>query len=104
MALPVFLTGLVLLWLPSLALRRGWRWAFPVSLSVAALAWLPLLAQTVARAGFILRHGGMDCAGCEGSPMAFLMNMVFEQWFFLPLSAVLLAGVAHLRQARRMRP
>lgn len=37
-----------------------------------------LLVQLVRRLGFIIRHGGMDCATCDGSPMAFLVAMVFE--------------------------
>lgn len=96
-----FPVALLVVWLPTVALRKPWRWAFAFSLGLAVLVWVPLLAQTVARIRFILRHGGMDCFDCEGSPLAFLMGMVLEQWAFLPLSAVVWAGLAHILRQRR---
>ena len=92
----ILATVFALLWLPSVALRQNWRGAFAISWGMAALAWFPLLLQTGRRVVFMVRHRGMDCASCDGSPMAFLMGMVVEQWFFLPLSAILICG------ARRM--
>lgn len=62
----------------------GWR-AMKVKIFCAGAALvllsplaLLLLVRLVRRLGFIIRHGGMDCATCDGAPMAFLVAMVFE--------------------------
>ena len=97
-------SALALIAVSAWALHRQWRHAFACSMALAALLWLPLAWQTSQRIAFMLRHGGMDCASCEASPLAFLIGLVFEQWFFLPLTAVLLTGARHIWYLRRSEP
>ena len=55
-----------------------------------ALVWAFTIFQRVA---FVLREGGMERADGYGSPLAFLLNIVYEAWCF-GLPAVLIAIVA----------
>jgi hypothetical protein len=43
----------------------------------AALSFV-LVAQSIRRIAFIIEHGGMDCATCDGSPVAFLIGWGVE--------------------------
>lgn len=96
----LFSAALVLMGCVAWAVYRQWRFAFAGSLALAALLWLPLALQTLSRIAFMLKHGGMDCANCEASPLAFLVGMLLEQWIFLPLTAVLLTGARHIWRTR----
>jgi len=51
--------------------------AMGTSLAFAAVS-LVLVAQNVRRLTFIIDHGGMDCATCDGSPVAFLIQWGVE--------------------------
>ncbi|MDR1935095.1 MAG: hypothetical protein LBS49_05875 [Candidatus Accumulibacter sp.] len=57
------------------------------ALALTVLALLPLAAVFLFRVGFVLKHGGMDCFTCEGSPLLFLYYWVIE-------SAILFPGLA----------
>lgn len=43
-----------------------------------------LLFRSVARIAFVLPHGGMDCASCQGSPLVFLWQWQVELLLLLP--------------------
>lgn len=88
----VFAGLLFLFWSLYWLLRTGKRFAFAVSYSVAVVLWLPLLYQTIKRINFVLENGGMERIDGQGSPLAFLLWLATEQFFFLPLSAVVIIG------------
>jgi hypothetical protein len=60
---------------------RGSQW-------VALAAFAPLIGlllfQSGSRVAFILEHGGMDCATCNASPMAFLLGWIMECILLVP--------------------
>ena len=50
------------------------------------LTAVPMLFITVAwlgRIAFLLRHGGMDCSTCDGSPLVFLYQWCIESAFLI---------------------
>ena len=54
-----------------------------------AMPWAGALAQAIRRIAFVMREGGLDRADGEGSPMAFVLGVVFEQGFvFIPLTLI----------------
>lgn len=55
-----------------------------------ALVWAFTIVQRIT---FVLREGGMERADGYGSPLAFLLNIVYEAWCF-GVPAVLIAIVA----------
>ena len=86
-------------------LRTGKRFAFAVSFSFVAILWLPLLYQTIKRINFVLENGGMERADGQGSPLAFLLGLATEQFFFIPLSALMIVGLMHwLRPNKALDP
>lgn len=101
----VFAGLLSLFWGLYWLLRTGKRFAFAVSYSFAAVLWLPLLYQTIKRINFVLENGGMERADGQGSPLAFLLGLATEQFFFIPLSAVVLVGLMQwLRPNKSLEP
>ena len=52
--------------------------AFPLALL--------LVLQLARRVLFVLQHRGLDCATCEGSPMAFLLHTGVEMLLCVPAS------------------
>jgi len=72
---------------------RGSKWAILLSLCLTLLVWIPLMVQTIRRVTFVIQNGGMEQADGYGSPLAFLVNFVMEQAFFLPTSAVVAAAI-----------
>lgn len=54
------------------------RWAARGTLVIFAGVSLVIIAQTLRRMAFIVQHGGMDCATCDGSPVAFLIGWSVE--------------------------
>ncbi|MFA5590208.1 MAG: hypothetical protein WDA70_05775 [Lysobacteraceae bacterium] len=87
-------TPAILAWAAFLILWQGvslgalarWRWATRAALSLSALALVVPAFHWIGRVGFVIRHGGMDCADCQGSPNVFL-------WHWLLESAVLFPGL-----------
>jgi hypothetical protein len=75
-------------------LKRWMAWGILV---VFAAVSLVLVAQCIRRIAFIIEHGGMDCATCDGSPVAFLIGWGVE--LFVLGIALLLSWLAwrHLR-------
>ena len=56
------------------------------ALSLTAIPFLVVLFAWLYRFAFFVKHGGMDCYTCEGSPLVFLYQWGIE-------SALLVAGV-----------
>ena len=106
-ALGVVLFGglLSLFWGLYWLLRTGKRFAFAVSFSFVAILWFPLLYQTIKRINFVLENGGMERADGQGSPLAFLLGLATEQFFFIPLSALVVVGLIQwLRPNKAIEP
>lgn len=77
-----FLTGLI----------KRFRIAFWLTLTLSTLLWLMLAVRTGHRIKFIIKNDGMERADGYGSPMAFLIGIVEEQLFFMPLCFVVIIG------------
>ena len=89
-----FWGGMLLLWWCTyIYLRMDKKFSFWWSFLLINLFWWPLLAQTIRRILFVIENGGMDRADGYGSPMAFLLGLVGEQFFFIPLSIAMTAGI-----------
>tara|TARA_B110000305_G_C19378460_1_gene608266 strand:+ start:473 stop:901 length:429 start_codon:yes stop_codon:yes gene_type:complete len=74
------------LYLPKMTLR--------IFSGLLALVWAFTIFQRIT---FVLREGGMERADGYGSPLAFLLNIVYEAWCF-GIPAVLIAIVAKLHR------
>ncbi len=72
--------------------RKKKQSAFWVSLALSTILWLMLAVRTAHRINFILENDGMERADGYGSPMAFLIGIVGEQLFFIPLCFVVVTG------------
>ena len=66
--------------------------AFILSYSLVNILWIPLLYRTINRILFIFENGGMERADGFGSPLAFLLGIIFEQIFFIPLTILWISG------------
>jgi len=86
--------GAFALWiLLDIYLNRQKPYAFLMSFSFISLLWIPLLYRTYARVIFVIENGGFERADGYGSPLAFLIGIVFEQIFFIPLSILFISGL-----------
>jgi hypothetical protein len=89
-------------WAAAVCLLRDRRGAPAAALGLVAVPWTLALVQTVRRAAFVARTGGLEHPSGRGSPMAFLLGVLFEQLVcFLPLTVV---GWLVWRAMRRARP
>jgi hypothetical protein len=79
-------------WIVAGQLRRSPSPTLAPALLLIALPWAAALTQSVRRVAFVMREGGMDKAdGTGGSPMAFLLGVIFEVGFvFIPLTIIAL--------------
>ena len=73
-------------WFVYSCLSRSIKHSFTLSFVLTNVLLLPLVAQTIRRIVFIIVNGGMERADGYGSPMAFLLGVIFEMFYFLPLS------------------
>jgi len=92
---------LATLWILYFGLKANVRWIFWASFAGSFAVWSLLLWQTIRRVRFMLENGGMEPADGYGSPMAFLIGIVMEQWFFIPLNFVVFCGIAGLLNGKR---
>jgi len=67
--------------------------SFWLSFALVNIVWWPLLLQTVRRIIFVIVNQGMERADGAGSPLAFLLGLVGEQIFFIPLTFAMIFGV-----------
>jgi len=63
-----------------------------LSIFMATIVWVVLLFQTGRRILFVIENGGFERADGYGSPLAFLIGVVTEQLFFIPLCFVVISG------------
>lgn len=68
----------------------GSRRAMKPVMALVALALLPLALKWLLRLGFVIQHGGMDCASCQGSPLLFGYYWMIETAILVP--GLLLVG------------
>jgi len=92
---------LVVWWISFLYLKKKRPRAVALSFLLVNIFWWPLLYQTMRRILFMIEHGGMERSDGLGSPLAFLVNMVIEQIFFLPLTVTIVLGVLVIRKSRK---
>jgi len=88
-------------WFAFWILKCDAKWSFGLTFILVNLFWWPLLARTVQRVTFVLKNGGMERADGYGSPLAFLIGLVGEQTFFLPLTATLFFGCMVLLRSNK---
>jgi hypothetical protein len=84
---------LIVSWALYMYLLRGSRLSFWLSFTVVNIVWWPLLLQTINRILFVIENHGMDRPDGGGSPLAFLLGVMGEQLFFIPLTAAMIFGV-----------
>jgi hypothetical protein len=95
---------LALWWGMFFYLRKESKRAFWLSFGLINLFWWPLLWQTIQRIVFIIENGGMERADGYGSPLAFLIGVIGEQMFFLPLCFAMLFGVKVIKNFNKSIP
>ena len=91
-----FLFGTVILlvfWGIYFMVRRNGNYSAGFSFAILGVLWSILLIQEISRIVFIIENEGMDSQTEPGSPLAFLLGMVWELIFFVPLSVVLVCGL-----------
>lgn len=94
----VFWGGMLALWWGVyFYLRKGTKLAFWLSFGLVNLFWWPLLWRTGSRIMFVLENGGMERVDGFGSPLAFLIGLIGEQLFFMPLCFSILFGALAIR-------
>lgn len=90
----VIISGILILWILGYKYLKSQKpYTFLVSFLMVNIFWLPLLYRTYERVAFIDENGGFEKADGYGSPLAFLIGMVFEQMFFIPLTLIFILGV-----------
>ena len=67
-----------------------------ISFSLINIFWLVLSIQEIRRIIFIFENKGMELKNGQGSPLAFLLGMVGEMIFFIPLTIVVITGIRYL--------
>ena len=98
----LFWGGMLTLWWGTyLYLLQGNKRAFWISFVLINLFWWPILLRTVSRIIFIIENGGMERADGYGSPLAFLIGVIGEQLFFLPLCFSMLFGIMALKKLNK---
>jgi hypothetical protein len=91
-------------WIVGGQLRHGRSRALVPAMLLIALPWAAALAQTMRRIAFVLREGALDGPDGYGSPMAFVLGVVFEQGLvFIPLT-VIAVRLWHARRYPGARP
>lgn len=90
----VFWGGMLGLWWGTyFCVQYDKRFSFWGSFLLVNLFWWPILGKTILRIIFVVENGGMERADGYGSPVAFLIGLVGEQLFFIPLSLAMIAGI-----------
>lgn len=64
--------------------------ALKPAMVLVTLALAPLVLKWLLRVGFVVKHGGMDCSSCQGSPLLFGYYWSVETLILLP--GLLLVG------------
>ena len=101
--MPPLIPGIIaaIWWGAYFFLRSRKKYAFAISLVIVNLLWWPLLVQTVRRMHFVIANGALEGADGYGSPMVFLVGLLFEQFFFIPASMVIARAVLEMIRKER---
>lgn len=93
---------ILLIWVAStigLFMQKKWSWF--LALSSVAVLWILMFIQTTRRIIFVVANQSMEGPKGEGSPMAFIINFVFEQIFlFIPMTVLLILAISARRKIR----
>jgi len=87
---------LLLSWGIYYILKQNKKYSFEISFSLISIFWLLLLIQEIKRILFIIENGGMELKNGQGSPLAFLLGVIGELIFFIPLTIAIIAGIKYL--------
>jgi len=58
--------------------------------------WVLLFIRTVERINFVVENQGFERADGYGSPLAFSIGLIIEQFYFLPAFAVVIFGLKNI--------
>ena len=87
---------LVTLWGLYYLLRKNMKYSFQASFVLVSVCWALLAYQTSRRILFVIENDSLEGEGGRGSPLAFLIGLIFEQFIFLPLTIVFVSGLVGL--------
>jgi len=87
---------LVVLWGLYHLLCKNIKYSFQASFALISVCWALLAYQTSRRVLFIIENDSLEGEGGRGSPLAFLIGLIFEQFIFLPLTIVFVSGLVGL--------
>ncbi len=96
----IFAGIIILWWLAFYCLERG---KIAVSLAPPSIVAILLLLQLNKRRLFVLRYGGWELPHGSGSPLAFLLGLLFELLLCIYFLVVTMLGL-HILLARSRRP
>jgi hypothetical protein len=80
-----------------LSLHKESKQAFWQSFGLVNLFWWHLLWRTGNRILFVIENGGMERVDGFGSPLAFVIGVLGEQLFFIPLSFSIVLGLLSMK-------
>lgn len=87
-------------WLVGLTLVFHKKAGFFTAFTIVSGLWLLGCFLTVRRIMFVIENQGMERADGFGSPLAFLIGLIFEQCFlFVPMTILFGLGIAAIRSA-----
>jgi len=87
---------LLLSWGMYYILKQNKKYSFEISFLLISIFWLLLLIQETKRILFIIENGGMELKNGQGSPLAFLLGVIGELIFFIPLTIAIITGIKYL--------
>ena len=76
-----------------LYLKEKGKYSFYLSFFIVNLFWLPLFYRTYERVAFINKYGNFEGDDARGSPLAFVLGLYIEQFFFIPLTVLFILGL-----------
>lgn len=91
-------------WFASDCLQKSRKSSFAFSFTLVTLACCMLLTRLIMRRMFVIQNGSMEEADGYGSPMAFLLGLAFEMFFFLLFSVIAWQGLFVLLKKRQEQP
>ena len=87
---------LLLSWGIYFILKKDKKYSFEISFLFITIFWWLLLIQEIKRILFIIENEGMELKNGQGSPLAFLLGMIGELIFFIPLTIAIVVGIKYL--------
>lgn len=91
-------------WFAYNGLQKSRKGAHASSLTLVCLMCGLLLTGLIQRQMFVVRNHSMEGPNGEGSPLAFLLGLAFELFFFVLFAIVAWLGFAALREKKREQP